>query len=236
MTSQVAAVRQNLKLIVDHGQVPDSVDSNVEAGWGYTLGGGYYVWRSGIGITSDGRVIFVYGPALDVRQLATLLQHAGAVEGMQLDINPFWTTYRVLPGRRPAVGPHPGEPPSQPAGRGGPVLLRLEPRLHRGVRQVTANEAVSASAEDELMVAESRTELAAPRPAAGRLSARWWTAVLREARPRQWPKNLLVFAAPLAGATMGRPDGTRLRFHRACFSRVAAASSRPRSGKTVSLE
>jgi hypothetical protein len=93
MTSQVAAVRQNLKLIVDHGHVPDSVDSNVEAGWGYTLGGDYYVWRSGIGITSDGRVIFVYGPALDVRQLATLLQHAGAVEGMQLDINPFWTTY-----------------------------------------------------------------------------------------------------------------------------------------------
>jgi decaprenyl-phosphate phosphoribosyltransferase len=30
---------------------------------------------------------------------------------------------------------------------------------------------------------------------------------VREARPRQWPKNLLVFAAPLAGATMGRPTG-----------------------------
>jgi hypothetical protein len=78
---------------VDHGQVPDSVDANVQAGWGYTLGGGAYVWRSGVGITRDGRVIFVYGPALDVRQLATLLQHAGAIEGMQLDINPFWTTY-----------------------------------------------------------------------------------------------------------------------------------------------
>ena len=32
-------------------------------------------------------------------------------------------------------------------------------------------------------------------------------AVLRTARPRQWPKNLLVFAAPLAGATLGRRDG-----------------------------
>jgi hypothetical protein len=93
MTSQVAAVRQNLKPIVDHGRVPNSVDSNVETSWGFTLGGGYYVWRSGIGTTRDGRVIFVYGPALNVRQLATLLQHAGAVEGMQLDINPFWTTY-----------------------------------------------------------------------------------------------------------------------------------------------
>jgi len=32
-------------------------------------------------------------------------------------------------------------------------------------------------------------------------------AVLEAARPRQWPKNLLVFAAPLAGASLGRADG-----------------------------
>jgi decaprenyl-phosphate phosphoribosyltransferase len=37
--------------------------------------------------------------------------------------------------------------------------------------------------------------------------SRWPVAVLRTARPRQWPKNLLVFAAPLAGATLGRDDG-----------------------------
>ena len=36
---------------------------------------------------------------------------------------------------------------------------------------------------------------------------RWATAVLATARPWQWPKNLLVFAAPLAGATLGRDDG-----------------------------
>jgi len=39
------------------------------------------------------------------------------------------------------------------------------------------------------------------------LSARWLSAVVRTTRPRQWPKNLLVFAAPLAGATLGRNDG-----------------------------
>ena len=93
MTSEVTGVRQNLKLIVDGGQVPSAVDSNVETNWGLTLGGKYYVWRSGVGMTRDGRIIFVYGPALTVRQLATLLQHAGAVEGMQLDINPFWTSF-----------------------------------------------------------------------------------------------------------------------------------------------
>ena len=36
---------------------------------------------------------------------------------------------------------------------------------------------------------------------------RWPLAVLRTARPRQWPKNLLVFAAPLAGTSLGRRDG-----------------------------
>jgi decaprenyl-phosphate phosphoribosyltransferase len=37
--------------------------------------------------------------------------------------------------------------------------------------------------------------------------AHWPAAVVRTARPRQWPKNLLVFAAPLAGASLGRDDG-----------------------------
>ena len=41
--------------------------------------------------------------------------------------------------------------------------------------------------------------------------------MLRTARPRQWPKNLLVFAAPLAGATWGRPHG-------ALYALVAAAA------------
>jgi decaprenyl-phosphate phosphoribosyltransferase len=47
-------------------------------------------------------------------------------------------------------------------------------------------------------------------PAAAALSfslARWGRAVLQTTRPRQWPKNLLVFAAPLAAASLGRDDG-----------------------------
>jgi decaprenyl-phosphate phosphoribosyltransferase len=36
---------------------------------------------------------------------------------------------------------------------------------------------------------------------------RWLAAVVRTTRPRQWPKNLVVLAAPLAGATVGRDDG-----------------------------
>jgi decaprenyl-phosphate phosphoribosyltransferase len=37
--------------------------------------------------------------------------------------------------------------------------------------------------------------------------ARWVRAVIRTTRPRQWPKNLLVFAAPLAAASLGRNGG-----------------------------
>jgi hypothetical protein len=93
MTSQVVGVRQNLHLIVQNGHVPSSVDYNVETSWGATLGGGYNVWRSGIGITKDNRVIWAYGPAMSVRDLASVLRRAGAVTAMQLDINPAWMSY-----------------------------------------------------------------------------------------------------------------------------------------------
>jgi decaprenyl-phosphate phosphoribosyltransferase len=46
------------------------------------------------------------------------------------------------------------------------------------------------------------------RAAAGPAAARWLAAVIATARPRQWPKNLLVLAAPLAAASQGRDDGT----------------------------
>ena len=93
MTPSVVGVRQNLKLVVDHGQVPASVNQDVQTNWGATLGGSYYVWRSGLGITKDGRIIFVYGPALNVSELANLLHEAGAVEALQLDINPEWMSF-----------------------------------------------------------------------------------------------------------------------------------------------
>ncbi len=107
MNANVLGVRQNLKLIVDHGAVPAAVDQDVEGQWGATLGGGYYVWRSGIGITRDGRVVWVYGPALSVRTLADLLVRAGAVEGMQMDINPAWMSYMYYKPAPSAANPTP---------------------------------------------------------------------------------------------------------------------------------
>lgn len=93
MTPDVLSVRQNLDLLVDGGQVAPSVNARAGAGWGRTVGSTDYVWRSGIGVTSGGDLVYVAGDALSARSLAVLLQHAGAVRAMELDINPAWISY-----------------------------------------------------------------------------------------------------------------------------------------------
>ena len=107
MGPNIAAVRQNLKPIVENGIVPATVNQNVLTTWGATLGGGYNVWRSGVGITKDGRIIFVYGPALDVRTLAKLLQRAGCVTAMELDINPDWMSFMYYLAKNHPANPRP---------------------------------------------------------------------------------------------------------------------------------
>jgi len=117
MNSSIAGVRQNLKLLVDRGKISPDLNQDIEDGWGATLGGGYFVWRSGLGITSDGRIVFVYGPALDVQDLAELLRRAGAVEGMQMDINPAWMKfdYYQADGKPSDPTPVPLLPSQQPS-------------------------------------------------------------------------------------------------------------------------
>jgi hypothetical protein len=50
-------------------------------------------WRSGLGVTTAGALVYVQGPALDPLQLASLLARAGVVRGMELDINPSWPVF-----------------------------------------------------------------------------------------------------------------------------------------------
>ena len=52
MGPDVVSVRQNLDLLVDNGQVVPAVYSSDPTQWGTTLGGGLYVWRSGLGVTA----------------------------------------------------------------------------------------------------------------------------------------------------------------------------------------
>jgi hypothetical protein len=89
----VESVLQNVVLLVDKGQLAPSATYTDNAIWGYTLGGGYVVPRSGIGVTADGALVYVAGPALTAKSLAESLQRAGAVRAMTLDINPEWVTF-----------------------------------------------------------------------------------------------------------------------------------------------
>ena len=95
MNPNVVSVRQNLDLLVDNGQVVPAAYNSGATQWGATLGGGDYVWRSGLGVTADGALVYVGGPGLDIVDLASLLVRAGAVRAMELDINTDWVNFSI---------------------------------------------------------------------------------------------------------------------------------------------
>jgi hypothetical protein len=92
MTPDVAAVRQNLIPLVDHGVVDPTCATGGTAEWGSTVGQAAYINRSAFGVTATGAEIYVGGPALSVCTLGEILRSAGAVRGMELDINPAWVS------------------------------------------------------------------------------------------------------------------------------------------------
>jgi len=93
LTPNVVAVRQNLDLIVDGGQPVPGLNANDTSRWGFTLGNAVYVYRSGLGVTANGALVYVGGPGLNITDLANLLVRAGAVRAMELDINNDWVNY-----------------------------------------------------------------------------------------------------------------------------------------------
>ena len=95
MTANVVSVRQNLNLLVDGGQPAHGLNASDTTQWGNTLGNAIYVWRSGIGVTADGALVYVGGPGLNITDLANLLIRAGAVRAMELDINTDWVNYSI---------------------------------------------------------------------------------------------------------------------------------------------
>lgn len=86
---RIDSVRQNLELMVNNGQPVPGLDTT---DWGALLKKSAFVWRSAWGITSDGALLYVGGPALSVTNLTRILIDAGAVRAMEGDINPSWVT------------------------------------------------------------------------------------------------------------------------------------------------
>ena len=102
----IASVRQNLDLIVDHGAPVKGLVTDRGGRWGTVKSQLQYTWRSGLGVDAQGRLIYVAGRKMTLTQLATTLAQAGSVRAMQLDIHDNVVTfnwYRPVAGTRTQV-------------------------------------------------------------------------------------------------------------------------------------
>ena len=114
MSSNVIAVRQNLRLLVDRAQPVPGLNPHDVSAWGASLYSIVDTPRSGLGITSTGALVYVSGP-MNILDLARTLVRAGAVRAMVLDMNPLWPVFATY-------APHPNNAPATPAN--GTDLLR----------------------------------------------------------------------------------------------------------------
>ena len=90
LTPDVLVVRQNLDLIVDHGQSQVN-NPTYSASWGATTDKENLAWRAGMGQRADGSIVYVIGQALSAQSLADTLVAAGARRAMVLDMNQYWS-------------------------------------------------------------------------------------------------------------------------------------------------
>ncbi len=95
--------KQNLPPIVYEGRLNPNLSDGPE--WGATVNNAVQVWRSGIGVDRRGNLIYAVANYQTVGSLAEILERAGAVRALELDINEDWVsfiTYRHPGAREPA--------------------------------------------------------------------------------------------------------------------------------------
>jgi len=92
--------KQNLPPIIDGGKLNPNLGDGPE--WGETVNNAVRVWRSGIGIDAHGNLLYAAANYQTVESLAKVLQRAGAVRALELDINEDWTSF--ISYRHPGAG------------------------------------------------------------------------------------------------------------------------------------
>jgi len=99
--------RQNGPLIIQNGQINPHTAERDPLNWGLTVYGATATYRSGIGLSQDGRTLYyAAGQNLTLPALAQALREAGAYQAMQLDINNFWVhfeSFQTVGGKLKAV-------------------------------------------------------------------------------------------------------------------------------------
>ena len=98
MTNQIATVRQNLDLIVDNSKEVHGLRNPKSTKWGTVLNPNDDVWRSGLGITKSGALVYVAGPGMSLSDLAGVMLRAGVEEGMELDYGLDWVQFSAYTG------------------------------------------------------------------------------------------------------------------------------------------
>lgn len=88
---RVVFAKQNLPPIIEEGKLNPNLSDGPE--WGATVNNAIRVWRSGLGIDKRGNLIYAAANSQTVESLAKILQRAGAVRAMELDINEDWTSF-----------------------------------------------------------------------------------------------------------------------------------------------
>jgi hypothetical protein len=83
--------KQNLPPIIDEGRLAPNLGDGPE--WGETVNNAVRVWRSGLGIDAHGNLMYAAANYQTVESLAKVLQRAGAVRALELDINEDWTSF-----------------------------------------------------------------------------------------------------------------------------------------------
>lgn len=113
--ADVVMARQNLNLLVGGGAPTPRAADNSQ--WGITLGGVPAVWRTALGVTAQGDLVYAAAPNQTSATLARVMVDLHCVRAMQLDINPAWPIF-VTYARPGAVGatlivPNPNQIPGR---------------------------------------------------------------------------------------------------------------------------
>ena len=96
----IVSFRQNCLPLIENGSI--SPELGKLSLWGLSVSDEAVIYRSGLGQTRDGKLIYVAGNALSALTLAQVLYDAGAYNAMQLDIDDFhvaFITYQQVLGK-----------------------------------------------------------------------------------------------------------------------------------------
>lgn len=96
-SDKLIAWRQNAYMVIQNGKITPETATNSLTYWSGSLNSEVVTWRSGLGLSQDGQVLYYFaGPSLHMLSLGQAMITAGVENGMLLDINPYWVHFTAI--------------------------------------------------------------------------------------------------------------------------------------------